>query len=359
MNGYFLIKKEKLKSFLKATMRDFCLVSPQVQANNADFLLQETKVLESIDLNYDIASNSLKEFFFPRREIIFRYDNSSGAKVEVVPVQDRQKRPIIFFGVRSCDVRAVYFQDLFFTREPKDMLYWRKRNKSILISLACNKPPRRSCFCVYAKSGPILEQGEGFDLQFVDLEKDYLAQIGTEKGKDLVKKYRRFFSPADKDALNKKLILGENCLREFNQKYDLLNVYEKLKSLNLSKIWQELGKRCTNCGGCEFICPSCFCFYHEDLKYSQNKGERLRAWDSCTFVGYGRMAGDISPHEKNSDRISRRFFCKLYNCYNWFSIFACTGCGRCSFVCPVNLDMESFISSLTKGNTYKSLLKEL
>ena len=92
-----------------------------------------------------------------------------------------------------------------------------------------------------------------------------------------------------------------------------MNVYQKLEQANLRVLWDDLGKRCTNCGGCEFICPTCFCFYTQDIAHSSDKGEKIRAWDSCSFLGYSRMSGNINPHEKNSERISRRFFCKLFN----------------------------------------------
>jgi ferredoxin len=354
----FILKKEKLSSFLKAAMKDFCLVGPQ-EAVGGDFLLQEVEDPGKLRLDYDITANTLKEFFFPRKESIFKFDKKPRGLFKVTPIKDGMKRPVLFFGVRSCDVKAVYFQDLFFGRDPKDMLYWEKRDKGLLISFACNKPPRKSCFCAHTKSGPFLEDGEGFDLQFIDLPTDFLVEVGSQKGMDLVKRYARFFTPAGEDALGKRSSLKQDSSKEFSSKYDLIKVRDKLKSADLGELWEALGKRCTNCAGCEFICPTCFCFYQQDVKSSEDKGERIRAWDSCTFAGYSRMAGEATPHESNAERISRRFFCKLYNCYNWFSVFACTGCGRCSFVCPVNLDMESFISSLEQGNTYKPLLKEL
>lgn len=338
-------------------MKDYSLVCPQ-EAKNGDFLLQETEDVEKISLNYNITSNTLKGFFFPRRETIFSYEAGHDS-VKIKEAKEKIKEPVIFFGVRSCDIRAVYFQDCFFGREPKDELYWRKRDKAILVSFACKKLPRKSCFCVYTKSGPFLEQGEGFDLQFMDLGEEYLIEVGSEKGRALIEKYKKFFTAANKGAADKKIFLKEGCLKEFDRKYDILSVYNKLGSKELSALWKELGARCTNCGGCEFICPTCFCSYNQDVKFSEKEGERIRAWDSCTFAGYSRMAGDVTPHEKNSERISRRFFCKLYNAYKWFKVFACTGCGRCSFVCPVNLDMESFISSLMQGESYKPLLKEL
>lgn len=358
MTNTFILKKNKIKGFLRAIMKDFRLISPQL-AKNGDFLFQETQDLDRISFDYDVTSNTLKDFFFSRREIIFEYLKTKGNSIKIIPAQDEIKQEAVFLGVRSCDVRAVYFQDTFFSQEPKDALYWRKRNKSVLISLACNKQPRQSCFCGAMEGGPFLDKNEGFDLQLIDLQEEYLVEIGTEKGGGLINDYPRFFSLAETKHLIRKGALLKKCLKGFGSKYNRLDIHTKLKNLNLNKLWEELGKRCTNCAGCEFICPTCFCFYTQDIESTKNKGQRIRSWDSCTFSGYSRMSGNINPYEKNSERISRRFFCKLYNCFRWFRLFACTGCGRCAFVCPVNLDMESFIKSLSQGSAYKPLLKEL
>lgn len=357
MSIYHSLKKERIRDFLGALTKKYRLIMPQ-KAENGDFLFQETDNLDKICLDYGITSNTIKEFFFPRQETIFEYQKEGGA-FKVRPLKEKTGQETIFCGLRSCDIRSVYFQDCFFMQDPPDLFYWQRRNKGILISLACNKPPAESCFCVHTKSGPFLQKGDGFDLQLVDLGKNYLVEIGTMKGASLVKKHKKFFKPLDKASLNKKASLKENCLKQFSQKYDLLSVQKKLKGRSLQALWEDLGGRCTNCAGCEFICPTCFCSYLEDVRYSAVKGKKIKAWDSCTFSGYSRMSGGANPCQENSLRISRRFFCKLYNGLRWFNIFGCTGCGRCSFVCPVNLDMESFISSLMQSEQYKPLLKAL
>lgn len=357
-NTFYTLKKDRLKIFLRAIMKEYCVVAP-IAVEAGDIFFQETKDPEKIRLNYSITSNTIKEFFFPRREVIFTYQKAPDGSIKIIPSRGRITRGTIFWGLRSCDVRGVYFQDRFFAREPKDTLYWKKRNKGLLISFACNSPSRQSCFCASTKCGPFLEKAGGFDLQFIDIHKNYLVEIGTEKGEKLIKKYKRFFSPADNALARKKSYLYEASLKQFPQKDNIFFIYGKLKSLNLENLWEELGRRCRKCGACSFICANCFCFYTQDIEYSKNKGERIRMWDSCVFSGYSRMAGGFNPHEKNSDRIKRRFFCKHYNCYRWFKMFSCTGCGRCSFVCPVNLDMESFITGLMNSNRYKPLLKKL
>lgn len=355
-NNFYILKKGKLKSFLKKLAKDSCLIAPQ-QVKGGDFFYQETKDPEKINLNYGLTSNTVKEFFFPRRETIFKYQKNSRGLIKIIPAQERFIGETVFFGLHSCDIKAVFFQDHFFAQEPKDELYWKKRDKATLISFACNKPLRKTCFCASTKCGPFLEKGAGFDLQFIDLNQRYLIEAGTGKGEKLIRKYRRFFSPAEGGSEREKSRLSKNSLGKFLQKDNIFFIYGKLKSLNLENLWEELGKRCTKCAGCSFTCPNCFCFYTQDIEHSKGRGERIRAWDSCVFNGYSRMAGGFNPHEKNSDRIKRRFFCKHYNCYRWFKMFSCTGCGRCSFICPANIDMDSLISSLMKSNQYKPLLK--
>lgn len=355
----YLIERKKFRSLLRRLSREYELIAPQKTEQN-DYLFQLVREIDEIELNYTLTSNSLKEFFFPARDKIFSYQKVEGRGFKITPSDLAQKRKRVFLGVRACDLKAVHFQDLFFSQQPKDELYWQRRNLSLIISLACQKPANDACFCYYTRSGPCLEEGEGFDLQLTELGENYLVEVDSQKGEEFIKEFRNFFKLADSRLSEKKKHLLQACLRKFSApKYDVDKIYQKLSTLSLDELWEELGRRCTNCGGCEFICPTCFCFYTQDLELAPNRGERIRAWDSCTFEGYRRMAGGFNPSEKNSLRISRRFFCKLYNCFNWFGVFACTGCGRCSFVCPVNLDMESFIASLMKSNSYRPLLKEL
>lgn len=358
-NQDYKFKKSDLKKFLKAIMRDFRLISPQ-PAGKGDFLFSDTLSPENISLDYHTTANSVKEFFFPAREEIFRYQKGPSGLVKISQASEEKIRQTVFFGLRPCDVRGVNFHDLFFSQEPQDELYRKKREKGIFISFACARPARDSCFCASMhKNGPLLEKEEGFDLQFIESGNSYLVEAGSKKGEGLIRKYAKFFRPPDIDIQLLKSRFREASLKQFKRLYDINLVYDKLKNEGLKELWDELGKRCTNCAGCEFICPTCFCFYTQDIESGAERGRRIRAWDSCTFSGYSRIAGGANPHEKNSQRISRRFFCKLYNSYNWFKLSACTGCGRCSFVCPVNLDMESFISGLLKSGGYQPLLKEL
>jgi cyclic pyranopterin phosphate synthase len=61
----------------------------------------------------------------------------------------------------------------------------------------------------------------------------------------------------------------------------------------------------------------------------------------------------LIPAPEENSGLKKRFYCKLYHAKIWRDMFACVGCGRCTKVCPVNLEMESLVvpMSLNHGNS--------
>jgi ferredoxin len=329
---------------LESASTKYKLIAP-CRKSGQDILFEEVESIEGLPQDYVVPYNSLKDFFFPQVEVLLPEKKL------------RSDKRHLFFGARPCDIKALNFQDLFFGREPQDAYYITKRQNSLIISLTCNEPAK-NCFCIFTKSGPYLEEQDNFDLQFTDLGEEYLVEAGNKKGKDFILTFKEYFSESNGAHVKKKDHCHKRCKMLMEKAYDMTKIEGELRDRDLNQLWTDLGLRCTNCGGCEFICPTCFCFNIQDFKYN-NAIKRMRSWDSCTYEGYSRMAGGFNPYHKREHRIKKRFYCKLYHAKMWFSMYGCVGCGRCTSVCPVNLEMESFISSLTQGTGYKSLLKEL
>lgn len=359
VNRSYVLQKTDVESLLNSLLKDFSIIGAKAAASG-DYLLSYIHSPEELAFSYPVTSNTLKEFFFLRQEELFEFKQTKNL-IKTSNNKDHIGKPIIFFGVRSCDVRAVNFHDRFFGRDPKDSYYSKRRNSTIIISIACNKPANDGCFCNATSGGPFLQEPEAFDIQFIDLGLLFLVECNSSRGQAFVKRHKYFFHKTVETNIQEQADLKDKSIKEFKHNYNLTKVHKRLSKEDLSKLWRELGQRCQNCAGCEFICPTCFCFYTEDLKVDSTEGRKVRLWDSCTFARFSRMAGDNNPHAKRSDRISRRFYCKLSNSHKWFGVSGCVGCGRCSYVCPVNLDMESFIVSLSdsKKKQYKPLLKEL
>jgi len=335
-----ILKKHDICKLLGAAAKKYIIIAPK-EKHGGDILFEETEPVDALPENYVLPYNSLKDFFFPQSEIL-------------IPGKNINKK-FLFFGVRPCDANAVKFQDLFFSKEPYDIYYLKKRQNSIIITLTCNTPAK-NCFCLLSGSGPCLD--EKFDLQFTDLGEEFLVTAGNAKGREFIREFGDYFTGANNAQIAEQNTIRNKCKMQMNKIYDMKKIEKKLTEENPAQFWKELGHRCINCGGCEFICPTCFCFnVHDDV--SAKSIMRKRSWDSCTFEGYGRMAGGFNPNFAREQRIKRRFYCKLYHSKKWFNMYGCVGCGRCTGVCPVNLEMESFIYSLTVGDNYQSLLKEI
>jgi len=64
------------------------------------------------------------------------------------------------------------------------------------------------------------------------------------------------------------------------------------------EVWEYIGNQCFECGACSFVCPTCSCFNIEDANLASGETSRLRTWDSCSFEGYTKMAGDHNPRNR-------------------------------------------------------------
>jgi formate hydrogenlyase subunit 6/NADH:ubiquinone oxidoreductase subunit I len=188
---------------------------------------------------------------------------------------------------------------------------------------------------------------EGYDLQVTVLGDDLLFTSGSEWGESLLK--GNGFRPAETHHLDQ----FEQVVPRFRQHIKPQPrawISRAIKRLTLGfvseEVWQQVGNRCFECGGCNFVCPTCWCFNISD----QCRGEefcRVRTWDSCNLEGYSRMAGGHNPRAPVEDRRNRRLFCKLsYSNIDKFLRPGCVGCGRCVTVCWGSIDLPSVVTMI-------------
>lgn len=350
MTEKFILRKEHLQSFLRKLNRDHELIAP-IQNKYGDTLFQRISSMDNLQIDLkNRTAFSPKEFFLPQIETLFEYSlDSSGYKFA-----DRsENKPRIIFGIRSCDTRAVLFYDLVFQEKVKDKYYLGRRKDTILISLGCNEP-QPTCFCKSAKSGPFLSHG--YDIQLTDLEDRLFVEIGRPKGWDLIQKWSYFFSPALKSDIDEQYETVLESEGKFRHMVDMDAALTKLVNNEVDPaIWEDLGNRCQNCGGCAYICPTCYCFNIFDRPTSENTGERVRTWDACTFAGFSRLAGGHNPRAEKSRRIRRRFYHKLYYDKQKYNIPSCVGCGRCADICFGRIDMLGFLKMVCETTKYSFL----
>lgn len=338
-----ILTKDNLVPLLRKLGKEARLIAP-VKNEYGDTLFT---VIDNIDeTEIDLTSQpqtSLKPFFLPQQETLAAYTTDKGEYSFTPP---DQAQDTIFFGVRSCDLTALLYTDLIFSKPSKDATYYDRRNHSLIITLGCNQP-FDNCFCEATASGPYLEYG--YELQFIDLGDRYYVSAGRGKGADLLDKWSYFFREVQEEDQKLRYQLFLETRGQFTRNIQVAHACRKLQKETVAEeIWEKLSSRCYDCGGCAYVCPTCTCFSVDDKAQDTNSGIRVRSWDACTSSGFTRMAGGHNPIDRTRHALKRRFLHKLKHDFNDHGKASCTGCGRCVDICFGGVDITTFIDLFTR-----------
>ncbi|HXR07705.1 MAG TPA: 4Fe-4S dicluster domain-containing protein [Candidatus Acidoferrum sp.] len=296
-----------------------------------------------------------KRFVFPHIERLLKVTGKNGA-LNIVPAYDEPRRAL--FGIRSCDVAGLWHLDRFFLgRDFRDIYYEKRRKNLFLVNVVCTDPARDisdDCFCLCADTGPAAR--DHFDLQLMDLGGgEFMAVAGTPAGEELFSE-PIFHQGTDAHVQRRRLVLAEvrKRFRTTTSWFPATVRYVSQDAI-LEKTWEEIGRRCLECGGCTYVCPACTCFTVSDRQVGPDEIERVRMWDSCALGGFTRMAGGFNPRRAVHDRRNRRFFRKLsYYFIQRELSMACVGCGRCAAVCHGDIGMPSVVEMIRRAAPSKS-----
>lgn len=332
-----VIAKEAVGFWLRRLMKGGMLVAP-VRLEGGDVAYRETLDPDEILLNFTRPLFSIKAFLLPQEETLFTFHNRSPDTVKEV----YDYFPRVFFGIRPCDLKAVQQADRFFGETYPDPFYLHRRQRTLLIGMACNKP-EASCFCHLTGISPF--SPDGADVFLIDLGNTFLVETATGKGREAVERYSFFFSPATEDDCERAKALEKGALLALAAERSGGELPQTLHEVPTG-LWSELSRRCFGCGGCSYVCPLCFCYNVVDREKKDLQGERLRTWDSCIFEGFTRMAGRHNLIKSREERLRKRFAHKLEQYPEKYGMAGCTGCGRCSEVCLGGIGMREVIAMM-------------
>jgi len=333
-----LVTQTQLAEWLDGLARQRTLIAPH---DVADVLLYRT-VESSQEIAWGFARPvmSVKEAFFPPTECMLTIEKSGGG---IKLTENLPEGEQVIFGVRPCDARGVKILDaLFLDKEPVDPYYARRRANTALIGLAC-KAMGPTCFCTSVGGAP--DEASDMDVMLYEVEGGYAVEAVTEKGKILISDLQFTIEDRERQAP----ILDQRSTTPNSQSIVWPAHFN-------SEYWARMSERCLSCRACTYVCPTCRCFIIRDevLPFMLGKPaagvfERIRCWDSCEGENYRRIAGGHRQRAEKSERLRNRFFCKFYyypEQYGLGQASACTGCGRCVDVCPVNVDITEVLADL-------------
>jgi ferredoxin len=286
---------------------------------------------EGIELSRN-STKPPKGIIFPQTEPLFGFEKrGKDVKLETDQVEEKTKA---VFGIRPCDAKSFLILDPVFKRDYEDTCYLEKRDKTLLIGVACNEPGI-NCFCTSFGLSP--SSKDGLDILFTDLGDRYYVEVVSKKGEE-ASTSDLFITPT-REEKEKKEELHKNVADKIKRKMDK-DAIKKLEEEDLFNdgIWKEISRKCIGCGTCTYLCPTCHCFDIQD-EVAMLHGRRVRVWDSCMFPEYTLEASGHNPRPTRAERLRNR----IYHKYKWypenFGEIACVGCGRCIEKCPVNIDV--------------------
>jgi NAD-dependent dihydropyrimidine dehydrogenase PreA subunit len=352
-----------LEALLARLAREVELVAPVTVEGEVWFL----PVGDPAEICRDYVNSLVppKEHFLPTPERLVAYRVERG---ETTFEEDGEAaRERVIFGIRSCDVAGLdylerYFSGALFDRpDLADAPFMRRREATTLISVVCQRPGP-TCMCVCCKGGPALDQG--YDWQLTELDGGWLVEIGSVRGDRLAARYAGLLREPPESAANEKVARVHDAVERFAaaspHRVPTMAATRMVSTGRLdAEFWRSVGDRCFECGGCAFVCPTCWCFNIADVaaageapfradgdalipmvpggateEVPDGHWERVRLRDNCQLAGFVRQAGGGYPRWTCGERCQTRFFHKLSQQFQVrMGAPGCTGCGRCIITC--------------------------
>ena len=279
------------------------------------------------------AAQSWKRLLHPPTQVILRVErDDDGVRFVEQPSPTHR---YAFFGVRSCDLHAINSLASALSEDPA---VGRRREAAFVVAVHCGRATS-TCFCASMGTGPRAESG--FDLALTELlagSQRYLVEAGSNLGVELLGSLES--APAsDEDLEQAARAVQDAADQQQGRSLNTEGLQEKLYSAERGTLWERVDKRCTACGACTMVCPTCFCSTVVDSSdVTGQTAVRTKLWDSCFSQEFSYIHGG-SVRRSGAARYRQWITHKLAYWHEQFDTAGCVGCGRCVTWCPVGIDI--------------------
>jgi ferredoxin len=328
----YSIGKDIWMSLLVRWLREFRVFAPQREKRGLYFHPVTPENSASVVHAEVRAAQPLKTFLLPPLE-----------EVTAPPLPNAT--PFLFLGVKACDLSALSILDRAFGGDFSDPRYLDRRNTSVLVGSDCTDP-METCFCTLVGGKP--HPANGFDLNLIPAAGGFVVEIGTDRGRALLKDTGAPLVKADTTSKQSVARLREDTEKKVNRLNKEWNLSGSLKARVSGKwdsdAWTQHADPCVECGICNHACPTCHCYFLDDV--TRKELAKCRGWDACLYSGYAVTAGGGTPRPRLYQRFRNRYFCKFKYLEDNYGQCGCTGCGRCIEGCQGRIDMRETLEDL-------------
>lgn len=294
-----------------------------------------------------LSPQSWKKFLFPPSLLLWQAHTEDHHVDIVKPDENTLPRaPFAFIGVRACDLHAIAIQDrVFLNGAYSDVSYKARRENAFLVVIQCGEP-RATCFCASMNTGPVAT--EGFDLALTEVIDDqrhyFVVQIGSDRGASVMDRVPHHGTTVDERTAATQLLIGADL--RMGRRLETRGLKEALQRNPEHPQWEAVAARCTGCGNCTMVCPTCFCNTVEDVTdLSGHQAEHWRKWDSCFSLEFSYIfGGNIRASSKS--RYRQWATHKFSSWVDQFGTMGCVGCGRCIAWCPFGIDITEEVHAI-------------
>jgi sulfhydrogenase subunit beta (sulfur reductase) len=342
--GIMTINKGRVGEWVAQLIKQASVIAPTT-VQNGEAIFSRVSSAEEVAWKFINPLSPAKQFILPQTEPIVAISRrADGYAVE--PIYD--ERPRIIFNLRNCDVRGIAFLTKMHASDLPEDNFLRRISHTILISLSCNQPCPKG-FCICFDAGPFLHRD--YDIQLTDLGDSLLAEPGTQSGTELLAQARALFRPATEQEVAQRQSLEAKAKTLFGEQ--TAHFGSAMRRISTGRVedalWDQISDWCLECGGCNLICPTCYCFSVKDR--AENGGWiRCKTWDSCQYAAFTTEATGHNPRAEHKERVKRRFFHKVSaQYYKRDGIPGCVGCGRCITVCMGTTHMPAVVAAVRRG----------
>jgi ferredoxin len=296
----------------------------------------EVQKASEMSLDLILPERTIKDRFFPQTEPLIKY-RIAKQLIETETMTPPERKSVCF-GVRPCDASGLAIDDPLFGWDYRDQYWFKRRDNSVIVTIACTKADE-FCMCTSVKLSPESTKGSDVMLRPLANGNGWQVESLTDRGTALVETISTILqedtSPAAPTA-------------QVPEKFDLEKVIEWLaKPSNFeSQFWKDISLRCIGCGSCTFLCPTCHCFDIQD-EGDTYSGIRRKNWDSCSFPLFTMHTSGHNPRNTQSTRWRQRIMHKFNYYRGKFGVNSCTGCGRCTRQCPVDMGITETLQAIS------------